>query len=74
MTTNQIAIHYQSAYNLACVCSLAKEIDDAFAALYRAYADGKPVADGHVSQDKDLENCRRDERWHAFWRDKVKGS
>jgi len=63
----------QSAYNLACACSRAKRIDEAFAALDRAYEGGKPVTDGHVSGDKDLENCRRDERWHKFWREKVKG-
>ena len=62
-----------SAYNLACACSLAKRIDEAFAALDRAYQGGKPVTDAHVSGDRDLENCRRDERWHKFWREKVKG-
>jgi len=62
----------QSAYNLACVCARAKKIDQAFAALYRAYEGGEPVTDAHVSQDKDLKNLRRDERWHAFWRDCVK--
>jgi hypothetical protein len=64
----------QSAYNLACASSRAGKLDQAFAALHRAYSgDAKPVTDEHVSRDKDLENCRRDERWHEFWREKVKG-
>ncbi|MHC4958965.1 MAG: hypothetical protein ACYTGN_11380 [Planctomycetota bacterium] len=63
----------QSAYNAACAASRAKLLDEAFAALDRAYEGGKPVPDEHVSGDKDLENCRRDERWHAFWRKSVKG-
>jgi len=63
----------QSAYNAACAASRAGKLDEAFAALYRAFGGGKPVSDGHVSDDKDLENCRRDPRWHAFWREKVKG-
>lgn len=62
----------RSAYNLACVCSLAGKLDDAFAALDRAFTGGKPVSDGHVSGDKDLEPLRKDERWHTFWREKVK--
>jgi hypothetical protein len=62
----------QSAYNLACACSLAGKLDEGFAALRRAYAEIKPVVDEHVSSDKDLENLRKDERWHAFWKDCVK--
>jgi hypothetical protein len=63
----------QSAYNAACSASRAKMLDEAFAALDRAYEGGKPVPDEHVSGDKDLENCRRDERWHTFWSRRVKG-
>jgi tetratricopeptide (TPR) repeat protein len=62
-----------SAYNLACACSLAGELDRAFEALHRAYERVKPVTDGQVSDDKDLENLRRDRRWHVFWQTKVKG-
>ncbi|MHC4931035.1 MAG: tetratricopeptide repeat protein [Planctomycetota bacterium] len=62
-----------SAYNLACACSLAGELDKAFEALHRAYERVKPVTDGQVSDDKDLENLRRDPRWHVFWQTKVKG-
>jgi len=61
-----------SAYNLACACSLAEELDRAFSALHRAYERVKPVTDGQVSDDKDLENLRRDPRWHVFWQTKVK--
>ena len=61
-----------SAYNLACAASLAGRIDEAFAALNRAYRDVKPVSDDHVSGDKDLENLRRDPRWETFWHAKVK--
>jgi hypothetical protein len=63
----------QSAYNLACACSLAGKLDEGFAALRRAYAKMKPVDDEKVSGDKDLENLRKDERWHAFWKECVKG-
>lgn len=70
---NRVERKRQSAYNLACAASRAKRIDEAFAALYRAYDGGKPVTDGHVSDDRDLENLRKDERWHVFWREKVKG-
>lgn len=63
----------ESAYNLACACSRAKRIDEAFAALHRAYAGAKPVTDAHLSSDPDLENLRRDDRWHAFWKEKVAG-
>ncbi len=62
----------QSGYNLACSCSLAGELDAAFAALHRAFAHVKPVTDAHVSGDKDLDNCRRDPRWETFWRTRVK--
>lgn len=67
------ALVRQSAYNVACMSSRLGRVDDAFAALYRAYADGKPVSDAHVSADKDLEACRKDKRWDTFWREKVKG-
>lgn len=62
----------QSGYNLACSCSLAGDLDQAFAALDRAFTHVKPVTDAHVSGDKDLDNCRRDPRWEAFWRKRVK--
>jgi hypothetical protein len=61
-----------SAYNLACAASLSGKLDEAFAALHRAYRDVKPVTDDHVSNDKDLENLRRDKRWEVFWHSKVK--
>jgi hypothetical protein len=73
LQANRAESKRKSAYNLACAASLAKRIDEAFAALYRAYDGGKPVTDSHVSADRDLENLRRDERWHAFWREKVRG-
>jgi hypothetical protein len=63
----------QSAYNAACAASRANRLDDAFAALDRAFSGGKPVSDAHVSDDKDLTNCRKDPRWEAFWRNRVKG-
>lgn len=63
----------RSAYGLARAASLAGKLDEAFAALDRAYVGpGKPVTDGQVSNDKDLEPLRRDPRWHEFWRKRVK--
>jgi len=63
----------QSAYNLACAASLAGNLDLAFAALERAYAEIRPVTDSHISDDRDLENCRKDPRWEPFWMATVKG-
>lgn len=64
----------QSAYNLACAYSLASKLDEAFAALERAYTGQRPVDDEHLSADTDLDNMRKDPRWEEFWRTKVKGS
>lgn len=55
-------------YNLACAYSLAAKLDDAFAALEKAFpaAEWAPTTVDHAKQDEDLANCRKDPRWQAF--------
>jgi len=57
-------------YDLACCFSLMGRLDDAFAALERAWARaadwGPPATDDDLKGDKDLENCRKDPRWTKF--------
>ncbi len=57
-------------YDLACCYSLMGRLDDAFAALDKAWARaadwGPPVKDEDLKADKDLENCRKDPRWAKF--------
>jgi hypothetical protein len=57
-------------YDLACCYSLMGRLDDAFAALDKAWARaadwGPPVTDDDLKGDKDLENCRKDPRWAKF--------
>lgn len=66
-------------YNVACCLSLAGKVDEAFAALDKAWARaadwGPPVSDEHLKKDPDLENCRKDEaRWAKFMEGKPKKS
>ncbi len=57
-------------YDVACCCSVAGRVDDAFAALGKAWARaadwGAPATDEDLRTDKDLENCRKDPRWAKF--------
>ena len=55
-------------YNLACAWSLAGKLDDAFAALEKAFpaAAWAPTPLDHAKKDEDLENCRKDPRWQKF--------
>jgi len=57
----------ECAYELARACSAAGKLDDAFAALERAFADGLVVGKGQLSREKELENARKDPRWEQFW-------
>jgi hypothetical protein len=62
-----------AAYELACACSVAGRLDDGFAALRRAFAEGLVVGKGRLSQEKALGNLRKDPRWEKFWMDCVEG-
>jgi hypothetical protein len=57
-------------YDLACCYSLMGRLDDAFAALGKAWARaadwGPPATDDDLKTDKDLDNCRSDPRWAKF--------
>jgi hypothetical protein len=57
-------------YDFACCYSLMGRLDDAFAALTKAWARaadwGPPATDDDLKTDKDLENCRKDPRWAKF--------
>jgi tetratricopeptide (TPR) repeat protein len=57
-------------YDFACCYSLMGRLDEAFAALDKAWARaadwGPPVTDEELKNDKDLENCRKDPRWAKF--------
>jgi tetratricopeptide (TPR) repeat protein len=61
-------------YNLACAYSLAGKLDEAFAALEKAYpaAEWAPTTVEHAKKDEDLENCRKDARWGAFLEARAK--
>jgi tetratricopeptide (TPR) repeat protein len=55
-------------YNLACAWSLAGKLDEAFAALEKAFpaAEWAPTPLEHAIKDEDLANCRKDARWQKF--------
>jgi hypothetical protein len=57
----------QSAYHLARALSQAERIDEAFAALRRAFSETKPVSAAQLSGDRALDNLRRDPRWPPLW-------
>jgi len=62
----------ETTYALARACARADRLDEAFAALDRAFAGPVPPADkGRLSKDKDLEPLRRDPRWEDFWKRRV---
>jgi len=61
------------AYQLARACSVAGLLDDAFAALDRAFAKELVVSKARLSKEKELEPLRRDPRWEDFWRRNVEG-
>ena len=61
------------AYELARACSADGRLDEAFAALDRAFADDLVVGKGRLSREKEFENARKDPRWEKFWRRRVKG-
>jgi len=63
----------EAAYELARAAAAADMLDDAFAALDRAFADGLVVTKAQLSKEKELESARRDPRWEAFWRARVEG-
>lgn len=61
----------EAAYHLARAAAVAEMLDDAFAALDRAFAEGLVVTKARVSREKELENARKDPRWEDFWRKRV---
>ncbi|MHC4816711.1 MAG: hypothetical protein ACYTF8_01445 [Planctomycetota bacterium] len=63
----------RDAYDLARACSLAGKLDEAFAALDRAFVEGLVVSKARLSTEKELGNLRKDPRWETFWRERVAG-
>jgi tetratricopeptide (TPR) repeat protein len=63
----------EAAYHLARAAAAAGMLDDAFAALDRAFAEDLVVPKGRLSKEKELENARKDPRWEGFWRARVEG-
>lgn len=63
----------RDAYDLARACSLAGRLDEAFAALDRAFVEGLVVSKARLSTEKELGNLRKDPRWETFWRERVAG-
>ncbi|MHC4548348.1 MAG: hypothetical protein ACYTEZ_06175 [Planctomycetota bacterium] len=63
----------QSAYNLARACSVAGRLDQAFAALDRAFDGGLVVSKARLSTAKELGNVRKDPRWEKFWVRRIAG-
>jgi len=64
---------HEAAYHLARAAAVAGLLDDAFAALDRAFAEGLVVTKARLSREKELENARKDPRWEDFWRKRVEG-
>lgn len=62
-----------AAYHLARAAAAAGKLDEAFAALDRAFAEGLVVPKARLSKEKELESARKDPRWEAFWRARVEG-
>jgi hypothetical protein len=63
----------EAAYHLARAAAAAGMLDDAFAALDRAFAEGLAVPKARLSKEKELEAARKDPRWEAFWLARVEG-
>lgn len=61
----------EAAYELARAAAAAEEIDEAFEALDRAFAEGLVVTKARLSKEKELEILRKDPRWEDFWRRRV---
>ena len=63
-----------AAYNLACAYSLDGNLDKAFETLDRAFSEVMPVDAAHLTNDKDLDNLKKDQaRWDKFWKARVQG-
>ena len=63
----------ETAYALARACTVAEDLDGAFAALDRAFSGDVPPADkARLSKEKELEPLRRDPRWEDFWKRRVR--
>jgi tetratricopeptide (TPR) repeat protein len=62
---------HDAAYQLARAASAAGMLDDAFAALDRAFEVELVVSKARLSKEKELENLRKDPRWEDFWRKRI---
>jgi hypothetical protein len=59
-------------YDLARAEAATGRIDEAFAALDRAFDRAMPVSRGQVSAEPGFEVLRREsDRWEAFWRRRI---
>lgn len=63
----------RDAYDLARACAVAGKLDEAFAALHRAFAEGLVVSKARLSTEKELGSLRKDPRWEDFWMARVAG-
>ncbi len=61
----------EAAYDLARAAAVSGQLDVAFEALDRAFAEGLVVTKARLSKEKELEEARKDPRWEAFWRKRV---
>ena len=51
--------------------AVAGMLDDAFAALDRAFTDSLVVSKARLSKEKEFEVLRKDPRWEDFWKRRV---
>ncbi len=61
----------EAAYDLARAATAAGQLDVAFDALDRAFAEGLVVTKARLSKEKELEDARKDPRWEVFWKRRV---
>jgi tetratricopeptide (TPR) repeat protein len=61
----------EAAYHLARAAAVAEQLDEAFDALGRAFADGLVVTKARLSKEKEFEILRKDPRWELFWKSRV---
>lgn len=61
----------EAAYQLARAAAAAGQLDEAFEAVDRAFAEGLVVTKAQLSKEKEFEVLRKDPRWEVFWARRV---